>query len=73
MEILRLLHSVEVEHNFLLSVEHIPGRRNTRADALSREHFALFRDEHLRATGSMPSSTATRITFPRRAPAWLTT
>ena len=65
MHLLRCLHYVEVENNFLLSVEHIPGNENTRADAISRKLFGFFRAEHMRVTGAPPNATPTSVVTPK--------
>ena len=64
MSLLRSLHAVEAEGNFLLSVVHIPGKLNVRADAISREWFGAFRCEHHRVTGSWPNVFPTDIVYP---------
>ena len=64
MLVLRCLHYVEVENNFL-SVEHIPGIQNTRADAISRKLFVFFRAEHMRVTGAPPNATPTFAVAPK--------
>ncbi len=61
MELLRTLHAIEAMHNFLLSIEHIPGKQNVMADAISREQFSRFRAEHVRVTGDEPNKVPTTI------------
>lgn len=64
---LRAIHFIEAKHNFLLSIEHIPGKENVMADAISREQFARFK-EHIRVIGSAPSTIHKPVVIPESIP-----
>lgn len=62
---LRTLHFIEAQHSFSIRVDHLPGKENVLADAISRRRFDLFRTSFIERFGVEPDDAPVTPVMPR--------